>query len=60
METVCGSAGQGFWQHRAVYCQTIAGLPDAVGGGDDRANPGKNQRLGGWGEIPNEGLVKAG
>ncbi len=31
-----------------------------VGGGDDRANPGKNQRLGGWGEIPNEGLVKAG
>lgn len=35
-------------------------LPDRVpeikkvGGGDDRANPGKNIRLGGWGEMPAE------
>lgn len=40
-------------------------LPDRVpeikkvGGGDDRANPGKNQRLGGWGEQPAEQLVDA-
>ncbi len=25
-----------------------------VGGGDDRANPGKNIRMGGWGEMPAE------
>lgn len=30
-----------------------------VGGGDDRANPGKNIRLGGWGEQPEESLIKA-
>lgn len=30
-----------------------------VGGGDDRANPGKNVRLGGWGEQPNESYVEA-
>lgn len=30
-----------------------------VGGGDDRANPGKNVRLGGWGEHSEEGMVKA-
>jgi hypothetical protein len=41
-------------------------LPDRVpeikkvGGGDDRANSGKNIRYGGWGEVPAEGLVKAG
>jgi hypothetical protein len=29
-----------------------------VGGGDDRANPGKNIRLGGWGEQPNEAFVE--
>lgn len=40
-------------------------LPDRVpeikkvGGGDDRANPGKNVRLGGWGEHSEEGMVKA-
>ena len=30
-----------------------------VGGGDDRANPGKNIRLGGFGEQPNEAFVEA-
>ena len=30
-----------------------------VGGGDDRANPSKNVRLGGWGEQPNESFVEA-
>lgn len=30
-----------------------------VGGGDDRANPGKNLRMGGWGEVPEESMVKA-
>ena len=40
-------------------------LPDRVpeikkvGGGDDRANPGKNLRYGGWGEQPNESYVEA-
>ncbi len=40
-------------------------LPDRVpeikkvGGGDDRANPGKNIRLGGFGEQPNEAFVEA-
>ena len=40
-------------------------LPDRVpeikkvGGGDDRANPGKNLRYGGWGEQPNENYVEA-
>jgi len=29
-----------------------------IGGGDDRANPGKNQRYGGWGEQPNEAFVE--
>lgn len=30
-----------------------------VGGGDDRANPGKNIRLGGWGEVPSEATAEA-
>ena len=30
-----------------------------VGGGDDRANPGKNVRLGGWGEVPMEQTAEA-
>lgn len=30
-----------------------------VGGGDDRANPGKNIRLGGWGEQPAEQTAEA-
>lgn len=30
-----------------------------VGGGDDRANPGKNIRLGGWGEMPAEQTAEA-
>ena len=29
-----------------------------VGGGDDRANPGKNIRMGGWGEQPNEAFAE--
>lgn len=30
-----------------------------VGGGSDTANPGKNIRLGGWGEIPNEQMAES-